>query len=254
MIIKTNVGLLGDTLGLMPAFVASSKIEKTYIYLQGMALETRQLYDMLPKKYKIGLLTDEDELPENEKFKEINLSKAFNLATSKKIHMTQAHFGILGYPIPDNAIRPELEFRKIDTETCDWILSPFSRSLPENQKWQQDNWNKLVDMMPDKQFIVLGNSNNDKKDYIFEKHNVRHIYDTTMENVFNLLLNARNGVLSVVTGTSHMAHALGVNNILFNNQDFVWGTNPDALCLRKTIHSYKSEEVAEILRKFDKIA
>lgn len=254
MFLKTSIGLLGDAIGTIPVIIALSKTHdgKTYLLLNTDAVNAREIYNFIPKKYdieihnQIGFIYD----PYNEGImpKEFNLSRAFDIAVAKNLHMIQAHFSYFGLGVPSEIVKPELEFPDLDVPQYDYILAPFSRSLPDVQKWPQDNWNKLVDMMPDKTFVVFGNEKYDKLDYVFSKPNVTHMYSKPLNEVMNVIKRVRYGVLSVVTGISHFCYPLDVPNVLFINQNMAWGKNPKAIYLEKPIHSYTAQEVSAYLK------
>jgi len=249
MIITDLPGLLGDAIGVIPAVIELSKKEKVYIPLNPKWAThcAKQIYDMIPSKYNVIFIDDECDV--EDKILHFDLSKSFGFCINNNLHMIQGAFHILGLPVPKDIPKPEIEFVfKEDVLVYDYVLAPFSRSLPPEQKWQQDNWNKLVDRMFDKTFVVFGDDRYDKRDFVFEKPNVTHMYSHPLNEAISVMRKSRHGVLSVVTGISHFAYPLGIKNFLFNNQNMKWGTNPEAIILGKNIHNYTPEEVEKIIR------
>lgn len=226
MIIKNEVGLIGDFLGTIPVMQYLS--EKEYVKVKGLPIEVVSLF------YSIKWSPDNELLKAKDANKphdfEIDLTKAFNIASSKNLHMTQAHFAVLGLPIPEAPVRPILiETRNIKSNH-DYVLSPFSRSLPEDQRWPQKNWQDLVDEMYDKNFLLIGSSKDDI-DFI-SGTNVNKAFGAAWFYIMNVIKMCK-GIISVVTGTSHLAYALEAKNYLFCNQGGPWGINPDARIIEK---------------------
>ncbi len=204
---------------------------------------------------------------------EVDISRAFEVADRLDLYMSQAFWiQLLGH-IEANlgdtdekiiaAIYPKANLgkdiqggplfrRRLPQELKnsighDYIISPFARSLPPEQKWSQENWQKLVETFPEKSFAVFGNSLYDPHDYI-KAPNVIDKYDKPFKEVCTELALSKEGIISVVTGTSHLAFHLGVKNILLNNQNFEWGTNPDAICIRTPIPTLIVDEVVEVMK------
>lgn len=251
MILNTDIGLLGDAIGTIPSIIALSKYcDDMTLLLSGNAHFAKQIYDMIPRSYGIDIkLKEQFIMAGMHKSLSFDLGQAFQIAVARDLHMTQAHFDFFNLKTPPMAIKPELEFVFVDEmPVYDYVLAPFSRSLPEDQKWPQDNWNKLVDRMPDKKFVVFGNDSYDKRDFIFEKSNVVHMYSRPLNEVMSVMKKSRHGLLSVVTGISHFAYPLDVKSFLFNNQNMRWGTNPNATILKNSIHSYTPEQIEQIIR------
>jgi hypothetical protein len=159
--------------------------------------------------------------------------QAYQLAHDVGLHMTQAMYSMFDLPIPDKPERPKLKVKDEWTATYDFVLSPFSVSLQDDpiQLLPQAQWQRIVDMQPDKKFGVFG-SRTDPLNYIVGD-NVWNEYDNEWNTVCNIMQRAREGLISVVTGTSHLAYALGVKNYLFDWQNTPWGINPDAVRIHK---------------------
>lgn len=235
VVIRNDNHLIGDFIGTIPAMIEMAKGSPVEVICPDA---TAELLAMIPQKYGIRRAGAVD--PD----KAFDLHGAFALADgAKKLHMIQANFHFMGLPIPEDIPVPELQITPEDVPEFDYILSPFSRSLPEGEKWQQDKWQALVNAIPGKRFALLGSSRHDDANYLT---GVTPIFDQSMNYVANVLQRARDGLISVVTGTSHLAYALRVKNYLFFNQG-LWGKNPDAILLDRPIRDISVQEVIQKL-------
>jgi hypothetical protein len=221
MIIRNDNDLIGDFIGTIPAMQALGAdviIRESMVHLFNMT--------GLKRAY----------INEDLSF---DLHAAFELASRENLHMIQANFAYADLPVPQDIPKPILKINPCHAPVFDFLLAPFSRSLPPEQKW--DKWQELVDAMPGKQFALLGDPAIDPVDFI-KAPNITPQFGHSMDYVCNLLKNSKHGLISVVTGISHLAHALGVTNYLFFNQGR-WGQNPDAVLFDKHIPDIEVEEV-----------
>lgn len=237
--ITNKDGLIGDFLGSIPAIQALGKTDRLVVEIHP---EAQKLVPLINNPDDIVFTTN----PSGGSISHtLHSATAFSIATSKDLYMSQAFFQQVGLPIPTTPPKASLKYDNVDVPIFDYIISPFARSLPDRQKLDRKIWQELVDSMPDKKFCVLGTTKYDDLWFITGP-NVEPKYDFTFTYVANLLAKATEGLISLVTGTSHLAFHLGVKNYLINNQDFKWGTNPDARCLRHDIPSL----FPDTLRKF----
>ena len=237
-------GLIGDFLGTIPAMIHYAKQDDVEVKIHP---EARQLLKLIPKKYDIKEF--DGRVVAKTAYKELHyfdVSKAFALAQEKGLYMSQAHFGVLGLPIPEVPPKAELEFPETRWPRVDYIISPFARSLPPEQKWSIENWQQLINELPEYEFAVVGSSLHDEKGQLTGK-NVLEYYDHPFVDVCNLFKNSEHGLISVITGTSHLAFHLGVKNYLLNNQGKYWGVNPDAINITDEIPYLKPEDVIKVL-------
>lgn len=226
--IVNNDGLIGDFLGAIPAMQALGKTDRLVVQIHP---EAEKLVSLIHNPDNIIFTTH----PASGEVKHtIYSATAFPVATGNNWYMSQAYFRQVGLEVPLSPPRAILEVPIEDTPTYDYIISPFARSLPEADKWPREKWQELVDSMPDKKFCVLGTVSHDSPHFL-EGPNVDARFDFSFRHISNLMLRATKGLISVVTGTSHLAFHLGVKNWVLNNQDFAWGTNPDGHHLRKRI-------------------
>jgi len=246
MIVIDNIGLIGDFLGSIPVIIELAKRNPNNLsvyFNQSM----HDIVEMIPKKYNINILSEE---PSSYDYK-LDISAAFQYAAIHKLHMTQTYFHQCKLETPPGPVKPELEVMEFDiyTSNIDYILAPFSRSLPNNQRWPKENWTHLTNAMPDKNFLLLGNSNHDDINFI-QTPNTKTMFDRPLNEVAYIMKNSKAKLLSVVTGISHLSYALDVPTILFWNQGEIknWGDNPDAKHLTKYIPDITIQEIILALK------
>lgn len=222
MKLKNNIGLIGDFLGTVPVMQAIART--TRLEVVGLHDEIMQLWHMIDKRdLDMTWLVGTPQVPDAE----LDLEKAFAIGDKKGLHMTQAHFAVLGMEVPDKPIRPILDKPTSYSPypAVDYIISPFSRCLPDNQRWPKERWQELVDEMYDSEFMIVGSAKDDTS--YLKGLNVTYTYGAAFRHLSSMMKSTKKGLISVVTGTSHLAYAIGVKNYLFCNQG-AWGKNPEA--------------------------
>jgi hypothetical protein len=231
--VKSVPTLIGDFLGCLPALQHLSKDNNVYIEHKQ---ECEKLYELIPPEYSIFPI----EFKNNPINYIIDISKAFDNAHKNNWYMSQAFFNELNLPVPVIAPKANIEYNYIKHNDL-YFISPFARSLPPNQKWSKENWLTFIDMHPEKEFFILGNTKYDPLKFITAK-NVHDYYDHSLKNVASMMKSS-NGLISVITGTSHLAFHLGVKNIVLNNQNMSWGRNPDGIHIETSIQNLKPAEL-----------
>lgn len=241
-LLTCNDGLIGDFLGMLPVVIELAKREnELHVNIHP---EAEPLFQLVPKKYNIKLQQKENSF--YSKTLELNVSIAFNLSGEYNYYMSQLHFAYLGLPVPENPPKAELEFELTNEPEYDYVLAPFSRSLPPQQRWPKKNWQRLVDRMQDKSFCIIGHDR-DERNFV-EGANVTQMYSEPLLKVISTLKRSKNGLISVVSGPSHLCFHLGVKNYLLTNQDRAWGNNPDAVKIYDYIPELNAERLIEILK------
>jgi ADP-heptose:LPS heptosyltransferase len=235
--VKDVPTLIGDFLGCLPALQRLAKHNNVYIQHSD---ECQSLYSLIPTSYSIYPVYMQDKPATFT----VNISNAFTNASINNWYMSQAFLKEFNLPVLTTAPKADLAYNLLQQNNF-YFISPFARSLPPEQKWSNANWHEFVNMNKDKKFIVLGNSKYDEHNYIIGD-NVADLYDMPLTDVASRL-KASNGLISVVTGTSHLAFHLGVKNIVLNNQDMTWGRNPDGIHITKNIQKLKPIELSEYL-------
>lgn len=228
MIIYNPNSLIGDFLGTIPAMQA---MNATYI----ISPVVKELASMAQIKFHThdGFYD-----------KMFDLHKTFTYAAANNLHMIQAFFWDMGLNVPSCIPKPKLHIVPEKTPKVAYVLSPFSRSLPEHERWQKEKWQALVESMPETSFALIGSWEDDHN--FINAPNCIKIFGMRLNYVSNLLCNAK-ALISVVTGTSHLAYALGVKNYLFFNQG-MWGKNPDAVLLNDPIPDIPVQKVIECVQ------
>lgn len=222
MIIKTEISLLGDFLGTLPALIEKNKKEKILL----IASISDSLKKLIPKNIELIESDGFDYVPDVT----LDIHRAWRLANEKGLYMSQCYFDQLDLQIPIIKEKVLLDYDKKMTQVVDYIISPFSRSLPESQKVSSKVFQDAVDDNPDILFALIGVEGMDDSNFINGK-NVIKFFNKDLHYICNLMQNSTKGLISVVTGTSHLAFHLSVFNILFSNQGATWGNNPEALII-----------------------
>ncbi|GAO43784.1 glycosyltransferase family 9 protein [Flavihumibacter petaseus] len=242
VLLRNPDGLIGDFLGTIPAMIDVARIHQLDVVIHP---EARELFDLIPKRYGITAIDEPGSNDGYDYHGTMDISAAFTLSHQKDYYMSQAHMELLGLWVSPQPPKAELDIPDIDVPVADFILAPFSRSLPSEQKWPAAQWQKLVDMHPDKTFVVIGHDRDPRR--FITGRNVLDAYAQPITEVCNLLKKARRGLISVVSGPSHLAFHLGVKNYLLTNQNMTWGNNPDAIQLRHQIPNMTAEDFSTFL-------
>lgn len=254
--VKDVPTLIGDFLGCLPTLQHLCQEHDVYI---DYAEECNSLYELIPRENNIVAVRSEQRVDYMATYR-IDISRAFdNSHRDNNWYMSQAFFKEVDLPVPHIAPKASLEYGQtpkeklvnihIETPNNFYLISPFARSLPTEQLWSKEKWEDLIKLNPEKKFLVLGNTNYNPTNYIAGE-NVHDYYDYPLIKVASLMQGSR-GLISVVTGTSHLAFHLGVKNIVLNNQNMTWGRNPDGIHIETNIQNLKPEEVNEYLQNID---
>lgn len=234
--ITNKEGLIGDFLGTIPAMQALAQQDRLIVEIHPNA---QAIVPIISNPLNIIFTTQ----PSGHSINVVLSSQeAFQIAVQNNWYMTQAFLAQASLDIPTTPPKADLIYSAVASPEADFILSPFARSLPPNEKWSQAEWQRLVDMQPHLTFCLIGSSKDDPN--FIKGHNVK----VELGRPFNFicqLLKSSKGLISVVTGTSHLAFHLGVKNYLINNQSMLWGTNPDAVNIRTDIPKLKAEEIID---------
>lgn len=205
--------------------------------------ESEDLFTLIPEFYNIKKVDSQKK--GYDKIYKISCSGAFGIGNAD-LYMTQAHFRFLGMKIPDKPPKADLNYdSQIPIKPIDYLISPFSRSLSNDDKWQKEKWQELVVKLKDKTFGVLGNYKYDDPMYI-NGPNVTNFYSLEAKTLCKLFKNSKT-LISVVTGTSHLAFHLGVRNILLTNQNMNWGNNPEAIMIKQYVPKITVDQIIEKL-------
>jgi hypothetical protein len=241
MILKHDIGLIGDCVATFPIMIDIAKQQGSLGVVMPEGKAINELFDLLPKEHNLYRAQ-----PDSDITLHLDLHEAFKYGDKYKLNMGQCYHHQVGLSTPKTCQKVTFNFNPVPWYVPFYVLAPFSRSLPEDQKWQREKWQQLVDKMDHVDFVLLGDSRYDDPKFVEGPH-VYSVFDTSMHNVLGILSTSL-GVISVVTGISHLAFHANVKNYLFVNQG-AWGKNPDGIYMDKYIPSITVDEVINILKK-----
>ncbi|MCW3111390.1 MAG: hypothetical protein JWQ09_5896 [Segetibacter sp.] len=233
-----DVELIGDLLNTIPVMIELSIINNG-LEVKHIGEKSKWIYPLIPKKYNINLV----DIVDNNAIK-IDMLTAFDSSQILNSHMSISYHAQFGLPVPTNPIKPELEFEVLPVPVYDYILCPHSRSLTDKEKWDAEKWIELAQELEEKGYSVcfFGSSLYDKEFIGFNNE-----YDRPMVEVLNMIKACNEGIISVVTGISHLCYAVGAKNYVMCNQLNKWGLNPSAVHIKKYIPELTVDEVLEVL-------
>lgn len=256
------IGPIGDFIGTVPATIAAAERanaegKRLRLYHQPGITD---LVRALPKRLNIEAIAHHDtdglsrghadgSIPADYAF---DLMKAFSWCSQREVYQTRYYFGEVGLPIPQHDVRPEFELPPSRAIELDWGLAPFARCLPDEQRWPRKLWQALVDVMPDRSFTLFGQAGVDDPNYVTGR-NVVPCFGRSLSHVCEIIRDLRFGLVSVSTGPSHIAYAVGQHNVLLINQGrFCW--NPDADAITELIPKIKVGTVRAAMRERETVA
>ncbi|MEX6688153.1 hypothetical protein QTN47_11640 [Danxiaibacter flavus] len=234
-------GLIGDFLGFVPVITELAKQDELHLVIHP---ESAAIFSLIPKKLNIS----QQQPVHYNRILKLDAYEACKISHIHNYYMSQAHFAYLGMPVPSIPPKAELEYEAVDVALFDYILAPFSRSLPSEQHWPKEQWQKLVDQMPQYSFCIIGHERDDH--HFIAGNNVTGMFNKPIVQIINVLKRARRGLISIVSGPSHLAFHLGVKNYLLTNQQMTWGNNPDAIQVRDYLPALTAERLSTILQTF----
>lgn len=261
MITKVNLkdGLIGDFLGSIPAVQELAR--RTDVRISNVI--PAELYPFFNASGLEPLKAFEDVLG----WREVNLNctLAWEVAIERNLHMTQAYFHLLGLPVPETPVKAQLTFPTkagaIGYKSFDYIIAPFSRSLPGTQRVNTEVWKELIESLK-KDVLIIGHTRDlDAALDILGGYVSHDQYGAAYINsakgsallggeftdVIELMKIAKGGLISVVSGPSHVAFHVGIKNYLITNQRELWGNNPDAVQIRESIPELTAETIMSYL-------
>ncbi len=130
ILINNVPSLIGDFLGVIPTLQEYSKQGNVYIQIPPTLTSLLKLTSRCNPIYQyngesVGKTVD------------INIHEAFTLSHKNNLYMTQAFMMQAGLPVPNIAPKAISYVKDIEVRTYDYVICPFARSLPENQKWSK---------------------------------------------------------------------------------------------------------------------
>jgi hypothetical protein len=235
ILIKNCPSLIGDFLGIAPALQKLAKNNNVYV---DTSYEIDSLLELVSSRHNIF---KQKNIVYDKKI-DINITEPFTMAHHSNLYMTQAFCRYLGVEY-SGIPKADLDYSSGGFQYEDfYVISPFARSLPPDQKLSMNVWQEVINHSG-KHFIVLGNSKHDMNTL----NRTLTLFDKPFDHVCQVLRNCK-GLISLVTGTSHLAFHLGVKNILLTNQGTTgWGVNPDAVKITKHIPTITAEDIIKHL-------
>jgi ADP-heptose:LPS heptosyltransferase len=235
-------GLIGDTLSTVPVMI---DLAKEFNGLDVLATNGfgHWIYDLIPSKYNIRRI---EALDDSQYTMELNISDAFAFSHEDNMYMSQCYHHQVGLLTPSQPPKPELDVPESKHQSYDWILAPFGRSAPEDQKWQNEKWQQLIYKLKEKgdSVCVFGNSTYDFKDQFYD---CTLIFDRTMVEVLDILRKAKKGCISIMTGISHACFAMDTPNYILCNQWGNWGRIPTGKFLETYIPEITVDDVLNFI-------
>jgi hypothetical protein len=200
--------LLGDCLAQVPFMCAVAKARADRVRLTG-----RFNQSIIPLLGDMPIDFDPHGNDAGAEFK-LPVWPAYMSSLRTKLHMAQCYFHDLDWPVPDLPI--DLPFK---TEPCGLppglVVSPFSGSdLGTNTKlWPHDRWVQVVQALRKLGLVhhayVIGRSSTDSI-APYAVAGIQPVFDRPLTQVLDLMRRAPL-VLTIDTGTGHLAHFGGVS-------------------------------------------
>jgi hypothetical protein len=243
ILIKNSPGLIGDFLGFVPALQRVSLHNQVYLEKTEVL---QKFYNLIKKDiYNFYYY-------ENQEIDKIIFANTDEVsANNKNKYMSGEYlnfiFNQFNIDIHEHAPKIDFNFLLTDTpEKFDYLIAPYGRSAPIEQKISLDIWKKFFNKKNNFIFGVLGDSRNDNFDIFNNMQNVIKVFDNDFNSVYNKMKNSK-GVISIVTGITHFCYHAKIPNILFSNQFANWGNNPEARTIIKNIPNISVNDIEEAL-------
>lgn len=250
--IINGINLIGDLVGTVPLMIDLARIHGGLEVYQTLD-EGKWIYPML-EKHNIQLVNNVEEgTPE------LDIERAFKFGCENELYMSSCWHEQFELPPPNPPPRPELDFEEVYVPVYDYIFAPFSRSTPEEQKWQKENWFKLGQELNLQGYSVcaFGNSKHDDMFYfeggiygapVSQSKLPYTQFDRPLTEVLNMIKKCRRGVVSINTGISHLCFATNTKNYLLNNQGRGWAVQPDAISIETYIPRITVTEMLDFIK------
>jgi len=200
MNIHTNLGLVGDALAGCHFLYTQSKIEPITV---GPNL-CNWVADALDFP-----ITFDSKLEKQTCRYSIDASSSFNYcsSTGDKHHMAEGHYLYNHLPAPPLPYLLPMKFEYCPLEPG-IVFAPFSRSDYDGNKfWQFNNWVKLSKKLPEPIYVV-----GSKEDDVTwtTGTSIQPVLGNSCAFINSLLIKSKL-LISIDTGISHLAHALGIS-------------------------------------------
>ena len=243
-VLDNDIELIGDYLGTIPATLALAT--RGHVTMR-VHPKVAPLAALLPKRYGIAVVVSEERA--KDATHRLDLFGTARWSNANGVYMTQGFFHNLGLPIPVVPPRATLELdesKKVPI-AGDVGLAPFARSLNATERWPRERWQALVDAFPDVRFLLYGDTRVDDPQYVTGP-NVTPFFGYSIEQAALSIRDLKRCLISVVTGLSHLAFAVGQTNVVLSEQA-PWGKNPEAIKIERRVDTISVATVARVLEQ-----
>jgi hypothetical protein len=229
---------IGDFLGTLPPILELTKSHE--VYLQTVPA-LQEILPFLPPEIRLGTH------PHPDKTYTISIDAA--QSRWEQWHIPQAYYEQLDLPVPKECPTIPLNVPYKKVPTYDYVIAPYSVSLPWGHLWTSEKWDKLISSFPLHRFALIGSKTDPKLGW---HHNLKTYLGHPWLDVLNIIRNAK-CVISVPSAISHFTYALGTPHILFINQP-AWSQNPEAKAqlTNYLINEIEVDTVIEVLKRVRK--
>ena len=252
---------LGDAICMLPLIEWCAMQSEEDVHLDIANDDVRQL---IPKKCNIKTLR---ELP-NYSFQNVKRISMTEMISAMGMirHPTSQFFKMFGFAPQQEIIQPNIEFYDFNTPVFDVVISPFNNHNESTLDWfdwadliyELNEMRKSVAIIskkcpevPSDAFERLGSHDGEGLQRLYLKtslftrnRKVAHctvVYDKGLPYICSLLRRCKH-FISVETGTSRLAHALGLTNhtlLATNRCPAEWITHPGAKLIQQDEFSRK---------------
>jgi Glycosyltransferase family 9 (heptosyltransferase) len=125
------------------------------------------------------------------------------------MHMIEGYFISQGIK---SSIDYSFPFPREEVDTkVDIVISPYGSSTIGNKLWQFEKWLELIDSLPSNFTKAIIGADTDNFSWISNRKDVKIVSGKSLPYIANLLDKCKL-FISIDTGTSHLAHVLGIKN------------------------------------------
>jgi len=208
--VHTNLGLIGDAICGMPFLY---DLSKSYKVIAGPNINKWVLEGIdFP-------ITFDPDLKQQDARYHVDSSISWQTCSmhGNVHHMAQGHYIANGLGFPELPLSFPLKFQQCNLEPG-IVISPFSRSDHQGNKfWDLRNWLELIKYLPDPIYVVGSLTDKPHPEYGEDTWDwitgtrIRPVINKPMPYISSLLKSCKM-IVSIDTGTSHLAHMLSMSN------------------------------------------
>lgn len=161
-------------------------------------------------------------------------------------HATQILMRAAGVEPPKDIPRPKIVFED-KAPAYDYVIAPFTADQRE-RGWDMQNWWQLIAGLHG-DVAVIGGANEQKISCIPDS---QHHYGKALGFIASLIKSARKAVITLDSGPSRLAHAVGCKRHLLlcsNVVQQVWAMNPYGHTLYAEPHGWSVQQVLNAVKR-----